>query len=251
MKRITIENFPKFDYATTEAINTLCTNIVFLSDSISRILVTSCHANEGKSFISMSIMRTLASMGYSVMLVEADLRRSVLHTTYDIRDPENAPGLVHYLSRGIDMDEFIYATNIPGAYIIPAGCMVINSMQLLNTTRFETLMKQLNEKVDYVIVDTPPVGSVVDAAMVAKSCDGAILVVGSNSATKQELVNAKQQIEMSGCPVLGAVLNKVAMDRSSSKYYYRSMYASYGSEKDSDHVSARKRKKHKNHQAAE
>ena len=231
MKRLTIENFPKYDYATTEAINTLCTNIVFLSDSIRRILVTSCHADEGKSFMSMSIMRTLASMGYSVMLIEADLRRSVLKSTYDIRYPENAPGLVHYLSRGIDMDEFIYATNIPGAYFIPAGSMVINSMQLLNTQRFETLMQQLPEKVDYVIVDTPPVGTVVDPAMVAKSCDGAIMVVGSNSATRQEILNAKQQIEMSGFPVLGAVLNKVAMDRSSSKYYYRSMDASYGSEK--------------------
>lgn len=229
MKRVRIENFPELDYATNESLNTLCTNLVFMGDSVSRILVTSCRADEGKSFISMSIMRTLASMGYSVVLVDADLRQSVLASKYDIRYPENAQGLIHYLSRGIPIDDFTYATNIPGAYIIPTGCTVINSMQLLNSVRFEELMEQLAEKVDYVIVDTPPVGTIVDAAMVAKSCDGAVLVVASNVTSKQEVVNAKQQIELSGCPVIGAVLNKLELDRSSSKYYYRSMYSSYES----------------------
>ena len=78
MKRVRIENFPELDYATNEALNTLCTNLVFMGDSVSRILVTSCRADEGKSFISMNIMRTMARMGRTVALVDAERRAGVL-----------------------------------------------------------------------------------------------------------------------------------------------------------------------------
>ncbi|MBE5801462.1 MAG: CpsD/CapB family tyrosine-protein kinase [Clostridiales bacterium] len=229
MKRIKIENFPELDYATKEAMNTLCTNIVFAGDSVRRILVTSCREHEGKTFISMGIMHTLASMGYAVVLIDGDLRRSVLASKYGIHLPANTQGLAHYLSREISLDDVVCATDVPGAYVIPVGHDVVNSMQLLNNWRFEELLDQLSSKVDYVIVDTPPVGAIVDAAVVAKSCDGAILVVSSNLVTKQEVANAKKQIEKSGCPMIGAVLNKVQMDRSSSRYYHRSMYAAYES----------------------
>lgn len=229
MKHVKIENFPNLDYATNEALNTLCTNIVFAGEDIRRVLVTSCREHEGKSFVSMGIMKTLASMGYSVVLVDADLRRSVIASKYGIRFPGEGLGLSHYLSRRLGLDDIVYETDVPGAYIIPVGHDVVNSMQLLSSMRFEDLLAQLAEKVDYVIVDTPPVGAIVDAAVVAKSCDGAILVVSSNLATKQEVVAAKEQIEKSGCPMMGAVLNKVEMNRSSSKYYHRSMYTSYES----------------------
>lgn len=228
MKRVKVENFPQLDYSTNESLNTLATNVVFAGDDIRRILVTSCREHEGKSFVSMGLMRTLASMGYSVVLVDADLRRSVIASKYGIRFPAEGMGLSHYLSRRLSLDEIAYETDIPGAYIVPVGHDVVNSMQLLSSWRFEELLTQLAEKVDYVIVDTPPVGAIVDAAVIAKSCDGAILVVSANLATKQEVVNAKQQIEKSGCPMIGAVLNKVEMTRSSSKYYHR-YYAAYES----------------------
>lgn len=227
MKQVKVENFPQLDYATNEALNTLCTNIVFSGENVRRILVTSCREHEGKSFVSMGIMNTLASMGYSVVLVDADLRRSVIASKYGIRFPNDGMGLSHFLTRRIALEDVAYETDIPGAYMIPVGRDVVNSMQLLSSLRFEELMNLLLEKVDYVIVDTPPVGAIVDAAVVAKSCDGAIIVVASNLATKKELVSAKQQIEKSGCPVIGAVLNKVEMTRS-SKYYHR-YYGAYES----------------------
>lgn len=246
MKQVKVENFPQLDYATNEALNTLCTNIVFSGENVRRILVTSCREHEGKSFVSMGIMNTLASMGYSVVLVDADLRRSVIASTYGIRFPAESMGLSHYLTRRIALEDVAYETDIPGAYIIPVGKDVVNSMQLLSSLRFEELLNQLAEKVDYVIVDTPPVGAIVDAAVVAKSCDGAIIVVSSNLATKKEVVSAKQQIEKSGCPVIGAVLNKVEMTRSSSKYYHRN-YAAYESKgyyrRDSEDENQRGKKK--------
>lgn len=227
MKRIFVEKFPQLDYATNEALNTLCTNIAFTGDNVKRILVTSCREHEGKSFLSMGLTRTLASMGYSVVLIDADLRRSVLASKYGIRYPADAPGLAHYLSREMNLDDVIYATNFRGAYMIPVGHDVVNSMQLLNSWRWNKLLEQLASRVNYVIIDSPPVGAIVDAAVAARSCDGALLVLSANLASKQEVVNAKEQIEKSGCPVIGAVLNKVEMTRRSSKYYHRSMYASY------------------------
>lgn len=230
MKRVKIENFPQLDYATNEALNTLCTNIVFCGEDMRSILVTSCREHEGKSFVSMGIMRTLASMGYSVVLVDADLRRSMLASKFGLHFPADGLGLSHYLSsRRLTLDDVAYETDLPGAYIIPEGRDVVNSMQLLNNLRFSQLIDQLSQRVDYVIVDTPPVGAIVDAAVVASACNGAILVVTSNEPTRQELINAKQQIEKSGCPVIGAVLNKVQMNRSSSKYYHRASYAAYES----------------------
>lgn len=244
MKQVKIENFPQLDYATNEALNTLGSNIVFSGENMRRILVTSCREHEGKSFVSMGIMNTLASMGYSVVLVDADLRRSVIASKYGIRFPAEGMGLSHYLTRRIALEDVAYETDIPGAYMIPVGRDVVNSMQLLSSLRFEELLNQLAEKVDYVIIDTPPVGAIVDAAVVAKSCDGAIIVVSSNLATKKELVSAKQQIEKSGCPVIGAVLNKVEKSHS-SKYYHR-YYGSYESKgyyrRDSEDESKGKKK---------
>lgn len=227
MKRVQIERYPHLDYATTEALNTLGTNVVFSGDSVKRILITSCREHEGKSFVSISLMRTLASMGYSVALVDADLRRSVLAGKYGITFPADALGLSHYLSRNYALEDVVYATDIRRTYIVPVGHDVVNSMQLLNSWRFEELLQKLAEKVDYVIVDTPPVNAIVDAAVAARVCDAAILVATAGLASKQEVLTAKQQIEKSGCPMIGAVLNKVEMDRHSSKYYHRSYYASH------------------------
>ena len=125
------------------------------------------------------------------------------------------------------MEEVLYEADIPGNYIVPVGHDVVNSMQLLSSWRMKELLDELAQRFDYVIVDTPPIGAIVDAAVVAKACDAAVLVVSAGLATKQEVVGAKQQIEKSGCPMIGAVLNKVEMARGSSKYYHRSMYAAY------------------------
>ena len=79
--------------------------------------------------------------------------------------------------------------------------------------------------VDYVIVDAPPVGVVIDAAEIAKVCDGTMIAVHYNDVRRQELLDVKQQIEQSGCPILGTVLNQVDYDNYlGRKYYYKSYY---------------------------
>lgn len=231
MNSLKIGRFPRLGYAGSEAINTLCTNLTFSGEDVKKIMVTSCHASEGKSHLSMNVMRTMARLGKSVVLVDADLRRSVIDSRFDLQY-ENAnykPGLAHFLAGQVDEEDVIYQTNLTGAYMVPSGREVSNPLPLLNSRRFEQLLDHLAQRADYVIVDAPPVGMVIDGAQIAKSCDGTLIVVNYNSVHRQELIDVKDQLEQTGCPILGTVLNMVEYDDyMSRKYYYKSYYSHYG-----------------------
>ena len=226
MKRLEITRFQPLDYACSEAINTLCTNLSFSGAGVKRILVTSCESSEGKTFLSMNMMRTFASLGKRVVLVDADLRRSLIGAKYGQRFTEGKnTGLAHYLAGMVGMEEILYETGIPGAYIVPVGREVSNSLSLLNTPRFGQLLDRLAAQADFVLVDAPPTGVIIDAAEIARYCDGTLLAVKYNAISRRELMEVKRQLEMTGCPILGAVLNSVEMDSySSKKYYYKSYY---------------------------
>lgn len=230
MRALNIRRFPPLSYACNEAVNTLCTNLSFAGEDVRRIMITSCHAAEGKSFLSMNIMRMFAKFGKTVALVDADMRRSMITARYHLEyDTTDEPwGLCHILAGMATEEQAFYQTNIPGAYMIPVGREVSNPLPLLNSPRFMRLLDHLAQQVDYVLVDAPPVGLVIDAAQIAKSCDGSLVVVNYNSVRRQELIDVKEQLEQTGCPIIGTVLNMVEYDHYlSKKYYYKSYYSSY------------------------
>lgn len=228
MKQLYFGNFPPLDYACNEALNTLCTNLSFVGKNIRKIMLTSCHSDEGKSFISLNMMRTMAKIGYSVALVDTDLRRSHIVSKYKLTDVEGKPlnGIAHFLSGKIeDPEEIIYETDLEGGYFVPIGRKMSNPLPLFNSELLPQFLDFLESKFDYVIIDTAPVGTVIDAAQIAQHCDGALIVVNYNAVHRQELIDTKQLIEQTGCPILGTVLNQVEMgDYSTKKYYYRSSY---------------------------
>lgn len=229
MNALTIRRFPPLGFACSEAVNTLCTNLSFAGENVKKIMVTSCHASEGKSFLSMNIMRTLAKLGKTVVLVDADLRRSMISSKYALQFEQEKPsGLAHYLAGMVSENDIVYSTNIPGAYMVPVGREVSNSLSLLVSPHFDELLTSLAKKVDYVIVDAPPLGAIIDAAEIAKSCDGTLIVVNYDSVRRQELINVKEQLEQTECPILGTVLNMVKFDNYLSKKYYYKSYYSYG-----------------------
>lgn len=231
MKSMILGDIPVLDYASTEAINTLATNVTFSGSQYKSIMMTSCTANEGKSYVAFNLVRTLANMGYSALLVDADLRKSVFFSRYDVRVKGQRAGLTHYLAGRCPIDEILYQTNIPNVFVIPSGKEVINSLPLLTSSTFLELMDEMKSSFDFIIVDAPPVGLVIDAAMIANACDATIAVVSNDQVSRRELSEAVQQIEKSGCTILGAVLNKVTMEtHKSRKYYYKSYYSHYGTE---------------------
>lgn len=228
MNALVLHKFPSLSDPCGEAINMLCTNLSFSGENVKRVMVTSCHASEGKSYLSMNIMRTMAKLGRRVVMVDCDLRRSMIMKQYDIqfRDSEHSQGLSHYLAGMADERDVVYETDIPGAYLVPVGANVTNSLPLLNSARFQALMQSLCEQFDYVIADAPPIGIVIDAAQIAKYCDGTLLVVGYNTVRRPELLDAKAQIAQTGCPILGTVINMVEYDSFlSRKYGYKSYYS--------------------------
>ena len=232
MNRLELTRFPKLDYACKEAVNTLCTNLTFMGKNKKTIMITSCQAHEGKSFLSLCVQRNLARLGYRTVLVDLDLRKSVVASRYDMKFMnEEKRGSVHYLAGKASLNDVLYETEVPGAYMIPVGQTVTNSLTLLHHGgMLKQMLDQLKSVFDFVIVDAPPVGLVIDAAEIAKSCEGTILVTKYNSVSRKELQDAKQQIEHSGCEILGVVLNEVEFDSlSSKKYYHKSYYSHYDS----------------------
>ena len=225
-----ISRLPKLEFACNEAMNTLATAISFCGDDIHSILLTSCYAEEGKSFISMQLMCTFASLGYKVVLIDTDLRRSKHISTYGIRFRKGKKaGLAHYLSGQCDMNNIIYQTNIENAYMIPIGKEVESSLQLLSSPKVGLMMEKLREQFDIILVDTAPAGMIVDALKMAKHCDGALISVTYNKGKKKDIDELVSQLNNAGCPVLGAVLNDVKMDSfTNRKYYYKSeRYSTY------------------------
>ncbi len=230
MKSLKINKFPPVSYPLNEAFNTLSTNLSFAGKDLKKVMLTSSHASEGKSFTSMNLMRKLAERGNRVILVDADLRRSMINSTYGIQFDKGgkAYGLSHYLAGIAEMDEILYQTDIENAMMVPVGRELLNPIPLIVSGRFEALLDKLAEMADYVIVDAAPVGVVIDAAEIAKFCDGILLVVNYNQVHRQELIDAKEQLEQTGCPILGTVLNQVDYGSyTSKKYYYKSYYSHY------------------------
>lgn len=232
MNMIEITRFKPLSYACAEAMNALCTNLTFAGKDKKVIMLTSAQAHEGKSFVTMNVMRTLAGLGHRVVLVDADLRRSQITSKYGLKLAEgNGVGLAHYLAGMCNVENVVYNTSIPNASIVPLGHEVSNSLALLSTDRLGKLLSYLRERFDYVLVDAPPVGVIIDAAEIAKSCDGTVIALKYNAVSRRELVEVKRQIDLSGCPVLGVVLNSVSFDSLSSKHYYhKSAYMSYESD---------------------
>ena len=231
---IEISSFPKLDFICNEAMNTLCTNLSYCGKDIRKIMITSRYASEGKSYISMNLLRTFSQLGRKTVLIDTDLRASGIQSDYHLRyNKRNHSGLSEYLSGLCELDEVLYRTNLPNTWIIPAGHEAPNPLQLLDTQAMEDLVNYLSEQFDMVLVDTPPVCLLVDAVAMAKFCDGALLVVGYRKGKQQEIGEAVANIKQTGCRILGAVLNGVKFSSMSNRHYY------YNSERYASHYSKR------------
>ena len=226
MKQIAVKSKLKTEYAFKEAINTICSNITFSGCDVTCIEITSCREHEGKSVLSSEIWRNLANMGLKTVLIDADLRRSTMNHLLGVKLPSGT-GLAHYLSKAdLAPEDILYETDIKNAYYISSGRDVSNSMQLLAGEKLAELIRSLKADFDYIIIDTPPIGAIIDAAVIAQWCDGALLVVTQNLTTKAEIFRVKEQIEKAECPILGAIMNKVDMNKKSSRYYNSASYYS-------------------------
>lgn len=223
-KNIILSDTNSGDYFYVEAIKTLRTNLQFSGRNNKVVLLTSVHGNEGKSDISFNLAVELGKTGKKVLLVDADIRKSVYKSRYGIK--EETQGLSQYLSGQVEqIDQVVYKTNYENLYMILAGPYAPNPTEMLGDEQFGQLLKAARQVFEYVIVDTPPLGLVVDAAVIAQYCDGTLMVIESDSTSYRACQKVKNQLERSGCKLLGVVLNKVSRNGRSS-YYSRNSFGS-------------------------
>ena len=225
MKQIDM-NIQALPYAVEEAMNRLRVNIKFCGKNTKKIPVISSVPNEGKRTVSVHLWKMLAEAGFPSVLVDLDLRKSVLKDRLEFKSEGEIQGLDYYLSGLSEYQNVVYETNISNGYIVPVSNLLENPSALLA------------EDYRYVIIDSPPLDSVADGALIASFCDGAILVVRSGMTSRRLVKQSIQQLERVGCRLLGTVLNRVeTKSRAYQKYYgkygnyYSDYYGGHGAEK--------------------
>lgn len=207
-----------------EYYNALCTNIQLSGDKLKVISVTSVNPGEGKTTTSVNIARSFARAGYKTLFIDGDTRNSVISGVFKSR--EKITGLTEFLSGTADLSRGLCDTNIENLFVIQSGSVSPNPTALLQSKNFNDMIETLRKYFDYIIVDTAPIGIVIDAAIITQKCDASILVTATGEVNKRDVQKAKQQLEQTGKLFLGVVLNK--LDISVDKYGVYGSYGNYG-----------------------
>ena len=222
MQQLSIKS-TDLSFRTREAYKTLRSNIEFSGEDVKTVAVTSCVPNEGKSSVSFELARAFAENGDRVLLVDADMRKSVMRNHFT--DGKVEYGLSKYLVGKCVVGEAICKTNVENFFVLLSGPSTPSPSELLNSKRFKLMLDEGKQIFDYIIVDTPPLGSVIDSAIVGKSCDGVLVVMASGEISYRFAQDVLAQLRKADCKILGCVLNKA--DMSNEKGYYSKYYGKY------------------------
>ena len=209
----------------SEAYRILRTNIEFnrKNPEDNAITVVSGGAGEGKSTTLVNLAYICAQGGYTTLMIDADLRRPRLHTFFDIN---NSVGLTNYLTTDLMLEDVILQTPIDNLYFMPSGILPSDAAGILNSRRMSELIQDVKQRFDLVLVDSPPILGVSDAAVLASEVDLTMLVVQHRKLPRNMLMRVKQAVENVGGHVIGVVLNNVDV-RSDSQYQYYTSYYTY------------------------
>lgn len=197
----------EFIKKTEEYYNALCTNIQLSGDKLKVISVTSVNPGEGKSTTSINIAWSFARAGYKTLLIDGDIRNSVMSGVFKSR--EKITGLTEFLSGTTDLSHGLCDTNIENLFVVQSGSVSPNPTALLQSKNFNDMIETLRKYFDYIIVDTAPIGIVIDAAIITQKCDASILVTATGETNKRDVQKAKQQLAQTGKLFLGVILNKL------------------------------------------
>lgn len=205
-----------------EAARTIRTNLLFMAPDhpYRTLLVTSAGPGEGKTTVASCIAIAMAQAGQRVVLVDCDLRRPRIHRVF--RKSTEVGLTTALLAESID--GAVLETEVPNLWIIPAGPIPPNPAELLHSERFKALLKQVADRFDRVIIDSPPVVPVTDAAILSTLVDGTVLVIRAFKTSRELARHALRALVDIGAKRAGAVLNAVNLSRHEYKYSYYHYY---------------------------
>ena len=211
------------DFFVEEAYKSLRTNVQFCGKDIKVIVITSVNENEGKSIVTLALAQSFAELGKKVLAIDSDMRKSVMAArNSDVKSPN---GLSEFLTGLKTLEECTYNVEGLPMDVMFCGPYPPNPVELLGGDSFKALLNECREKYDYIFFDTAPLGQVIDAAVIAEECDGAIIVWGSDKVRYRQAKDLIAQIKRSGCNILGIVLNR--WEKASVKSYCKKYYKKY------------------------
>ena len=223
----TVQACEHLSFASKEAFKRLRTNLVMAfpekDTSCHLIGVTSAQPSDGKSTIALNLAYSLAELGKKTLLVDADMRRASQHEKTGF---EKSPGLSELITGSINsiqasMRRYKSSNSETSFDLIPGGEPPKNPSELLNSERMSKLLETLSVAYDYIVVDLPPIGAVIDAVSVARELDGMLVVIRENTCPRGLLNECMQQLSYANVNILGFVING-ALEGSSKKYQYGS-----------------------------
>lgn len=208
----------KTPFPVREAFNTLRTNLVFsLAPTGGKtVIVVSANASECKSTTAANLAISLAQNGSKVLLIDADLRKPTLHTFFRVNYTH---GLSRFLVGFESFSEALCREVIPNLDFMPSGVIPPNPSELLGSERMKVFLEKMNEYYDYIVIDTPPVNLVTDAAVLSAYVSGVLFVLRYGHTTYDDLNRAIASFENTGVHILGYTLAEVPNGH--GRYYNR------------------------------
>lgn len=199
------------------AAKTMLANIRFASvDSpMQSIVITSSVPNEGKTTTTIELAKAIASSGNSVLLVEADMRRRSAASALGVRASHGAYAV---MANQITLQEAVVSAGVPNFYFLDTEPNIPNPADILSSRAYVRLVDEACDAYDYVLFDTPPVGTFVDAAILSRLVDGVVLVVKIGGAKRDEIVAAYDQLNKAEAHIIGACAT--FCEGTGSEYYY-------------------------------
>jgi protein-tyrosine kinase len=204
-----------------ESYNTLRENIRFCNTNkdIKTIAITSSKPKEGKTTIAINFAVSLANASYSVLLLDADLRKLKVNKHLG---KDTSIGITDYINDNIDpVESIVYKTSIENLYYVSGGSDTHKPSEILGSLRFKELLLKLRDIYDYVIIDTPPICSVIDGSIVASLADRTVLVVETGVVEREVAERTRTQLSDANANILGVVLNRI------NKWDYKKFYRYY------------------------
>ena len=235
-------NAPKS--TASESYRGIRTNILFSSAGASPqvILVTSPGPREGKTMTSTNLAITMAQSGSKVVQLDCDLRRPKLHRMFGL---SKETGVTNLLVGNASFEQVVVHSKVPNLDLIFSGPIPPNPSEMLGSKRMVELINELRKRYTRIIIDSPPITAVTDAAILAKAVDGVVMVIRAGQTVREVAKNSVHQLQSVGGNILGAVLNAVDIGKDKYYYYYYYQYYHYYYGDDGEKMKRRSRKKRK------
>lgn len=221
-----VNNVLSYSAPVEEAYRTLRTNIQFcgIDSRVKTLTITSCTPGEGKTTTAINLAVFAAKANMNVLLVDCDLRKPVIGKRLGLKRKK---GFTNFISGYAELDEILHASSIPNLSVIPCGPIPPNPSEVLASKAFTAFLKNMNEFYELIILDTPPLGGIIDAALIASKTDGTMLVMQSGAVEFKMAEQVKAQLEQANANLLGVVMNRMKKKDFGRYYYYYSYYYSH------------------------